>query len=103
MRIRLVALAATLAAGLFLASATASAPTSGPNAVTAWNANAGEAAVAACFLGGYGPQEARMYAMMHVAIHDALNAIDLRSRPYAARLSTRSGASPDGRDRRRFA
>ena len=25
-----------------------------------------------------------MYAMMHVAIHDALNGIDRRSRPYAA-------------------
>ena len=95
MRIRLVALAATLAVGLFLASATASAPTSGPNAVTAWNANAGEATVAACFLGGFAPQEARMYAMMHVAIHDALNAIDLRSRPYAAAIQAAPGASPD--------
>ena len=27
--------------------------------------------------------ESRLYAMMHVAIHDALNAIDRRSRPYA--------------------
>ena len=27
-----------------------------------------------------------MYAMMHVAIHDALNGIDRRSRPYAAKL-----------------
>ena len=95
MRIRLLALAATLAAGLFLASATASAPASGPNAVTAWNANAGEATVAACFLGGFAPQEARMYAMMHVAIHDALNAIDLRSRPYAAAIQAAPGASPD--------
>jgi hypothetical protein len=34
------------------------------DAVTAWNANAGEASVAACFIGGYAPQEARMYAMM---------------------------------------
>ena len=62
-----------------------------PNAVIAWNANAGEASVAACFIGGYGPQEARMYAMMHVAIHDALNGIDRRSQPYAADLS----AAPD--------
>lgn len=29
------------------------------------------------------PHEARLYAMMHLAIHDALNAIDRRSRPYA--------------------
>jgi hypothetical protein len=56
------------------------------DAVTAWNANAGEAAIAACFIGGYGPQEARMYAMMHVAIHDALNGIVRRSRPYAVNL-----------------
>ena len=27
-----------------------------------------------------------MYAMMHVAVHDALNGIDRRSRPYAAKL-----------------
>lgn len=45
------------------------------NAVIDWNENAGQAAVAACFLGGYGPQESRMYAMMHVAAHDALSAI----------------------------
>ena len=95
MRIRLLALAACLAAGLFLTSATASVPTSGPNAVTAWNANAGEATIAACFLGGFAPQEARMYAMMHVAIHDALNAIDLRSRPYAASLRAAPGPSPE--------
>ena len=28
-----------------------------------------------------------MYAMAHVAIHDALNAIDRRPRPYAADLT----------------
>ena len=63
--------------------------------VTAWNANAGEASIAACFLGGYGPQEARMYAMMHVAIHDALNGIVRRSRPYAVNLHAAPGTSPD--------
>lgn len=94
-KIRLLGLAVCLAAGVFLTSATASQPASGPNAVTAWNANAGEASIAACFIGGYGPQEARMYAMMHVAIHDALNAIDRRSRPYAASLTAAPGASPD--------
>ena len=93
MRIRLLGLTACLAVGMFLTSATASGPGAGPNAVTAWNANAGEASVAACFIGGYGPQEARMYVMMHVAIHDALNAIDLRSRPYAASLRAAPGAS----------
>jgi PAP2 superfamily len=65
------------------------------DAVTAWNANAGEASVAACFLGGYGPQEARMYAMMHVAVYDALNGIDRRSRPYAVNLHAAPGTSPD--------
>ena len=63
--------------------------------VVAWSANAGDAAVAACFLGGYAPQEARMYAMAHVAIHDALNGIDRRSRPYAVDLPAAPGASPD--------
>ncbi len=76
----------------------ASAPltaTGGTNAVVAWNAYAGEATVAACFLGGYGPQEARMYAMMHVAIHDALNGIHRRSHPYAAYLHAAPGTSRD--------
>jgi hypothetical protein len=95
MRTRLLGLAACLAAGMFLASATASGPASGPNAVTAWNANAGEAVTAACALGGYAPQEARLYAMMHVAIHDALNGIDRRSQPYAGSLSATPGTSPD--------
>ena len=33
--------------------------------------------------------ESRMYAMTHVAIHDALNAIDRRSRPYALDATAR--------------
>ena len=65
------------------------------DAVVAWSANAGEASVAACFIGGYAPQEARMYAMTHVAIHDALNAIDRRSQPYAADLVAAPGTSAD--------
>ena len=36
-----------------------------------------------------------MYAMTHVAIHDALNAIDRRARPYAYDARARRGASPD--------
>ena len=57
---------------------------SAADAVTDWNANAGRAALAACISPGDDPlHESRMYAMMHVAIHDALNAIDRRSRPYA--------------------
>ena len=53
------------------------------DAVTAWNANAGEAARAACISPNENPlHESRLYAMTHVAIHDALNAIDRRSEPY---------------------
>lgn len=58
-------------------------PSASADAVTDWNGNAGKAALAACIAPGNDPlHEARMYAMMHVAIHDALNAIDRRSRPY---------------------
>jgi hypothetical protein len=66
------------------------------DAVTAWNANAGEAAIAACISPAEDPlHESRLYAMTHVAIHDALNAIDRRSRPYAWDGRAKRGASPD--------
>ena len=53
------------------------------DAVTVWNANAGVAATAACIAPLADPlHESRIYAMTHVAIHDALNAIDRRARPY---------------------
>jgi hypothetical protein len=65
------------------------------DAVTIWNANAGVAATAACIAPLGDPlHESRMYAMTHVAIHDALNAIDRRSRPYAFEKAE-PGASPD--------
>ena len=49
--------------------------------VLTWNANAGKAAIAACLSpNGNALAEARMYAMVHAAVHDALNAIDRRSR-----------------------
>jgi hypothetical protein len=38
--------------------------------------------------------ESRMYAMMHIAIHDALNAIDRRSHPYAYHVRGPAGADP---------
>ena len=95
MRTRLLVVAVCVAAGASLAGATASAPAAGPNAVIAWNANAGEAVIAACLLGGFAPQEARMYAMMHVAVNDALNGIDRRSRHYAVSLNATPGASPE--------
>jgi PAP2 superfamily len=72
------------------------APPSGGDAVTVWNANAGVAATAACLAPLNNPlHESRIYAMMHVAIHDAVNAIDRRSRPYAFDVQAEAGASPD--------
>ena len=68
----------------------------GGDAVTLWNANAGVAATAACLAPLANPlHESRIYAMMHVAIHDALNAIDRRSRPYAFDAQAEAGASPE--------
>jgi hypothetical protein len=66
------------------------------DAVTDWNVNVGKAALAACIQpsGSTDPgNESRMYAMMHVAIHDALNAIDRRSRPYVFNAQGPAGAS----------
>ena len=66
------------------------------DAVLAWNGYAGEAAIAACIAPTANPlHESHMYAMAHVAIHDALNAIDRRSRPYAFHGRADRGASPD--------
>ncbi|MDP9145898.1 MAG: vanadium-dependent haloperoxidase, partial [Actinomycetota bacterium] len=66
------------------------------DAVTVWNATAGKAAVDACLAPTGNPlHESRLYAVMHVAIHDALNAIDRRSRPYAFKTGAKPGASPD--------
>ncbi|MBA3287899.1 MAG: vanadium-dependent haloperoxidase [Acidimicrobiia bacterium] len=63
-------------------------------AVLAWNAIAGEAALAGCLAPTNNPlHESRMYAMTHVAIHDALNAIHRRSEPYAFYGRARQGAS----------
>ena len=68
-----------------------------PDAVLQWNQNAGDAAVAACISPAPNPlHESRMYAMMHLAIHDALNAIELHSSPYAYRPQTlHPNASPE--------
>src|SRR5712692_1351842 len=66
----------------------------GADAVTDWNKNAGEAAKATCISPGGDPlHESRMYAMAHIAIHDALNAIDRRSLPYVFDSQAPSGAS----------
>ena len=59
-------------------------PGSSGDSVLVWNANAGEAALAACIAPTDNPlHESHMYAMTHIAIHDALNAIDRRYGPYA--------------------
>jgi hypothetical protein len=68
------------------------------DAVTDWNVNAAKALRAACIEppGSNNPlHESRAYAMMHVAIHDALNAIDRRSRPYVFDPQAVPGASPE--------
>src|SRR3954467_2225197 len=82
------------AAGSAPAGARQTAPATASDAVSAWNARAGKAAVAACISpGGPGPAEARLYAMTHVASHDALNAIHRRFRPYAYDARARRGTS----------
>jgi hypothetical protein len=94
---RQVTTAAT-ALAMLLGAATAAPSQANANSdvVSAWNANAGKAAVAACISPVDNPlHESRMYAMTHVAIHDALNAIDRRSRPYALDRRVRRGASPE--------
>jgi len=65
------------------------------DAVITWNNHAAAAALGACLAPANNPlHESRMYAMMHIAIHDALNAIDRRSRPYVLKHVHVRGASP---------
>lgn len=65
------------------------------NAVIDWNDHAAEAARAACVAPFDNPlHESRTYAIMHIAIHDALNAVSRRSQPYAYR-GRAPGASPE--------
>jgi hypothetical protein len=60
------------------------------DAVTDWNANAGKPGSVGCNIQ---PHESRMYAMVHIAIHDALNAIERRFQPYILDLPETPGAS----------
>ena len=79
-----------LAIGLLTASPGAA----GTDAVLRWNENAGKAAAAACLTPeGNALAESRMYAMVHIAVHDALNAISRRSRPYAFDDQVKGGTS----------
>ncbi len=71
-------------------------PAAMADAVTDWNAHVGAVAVAACISPAPDPfHESRLYAIAHVAIHDALNAIHRRSTPYAYDAMAPAGASPE--------
>jgi len=67
--------------------------------VVDWNATATTASFAAGLDNEFGCvdplHESRMLAMMHVAIHDALNAIERRYQPYAYDGARAPGASPE--------
>jgi hypothetical protein len=67
------------------------------DAVLTWSQNASAAGTAACLDAPPGDpfHESRLYAMTHIAIHDALNAIERRSRPYVFDGPRQPGASPD--------
>jgi len=66
---------------------------SGGNAVTHWNSVALE--VFAPTEGTNPMMQSRTLAILHAAIHDALNAIDHRFAPYTPGLAAASAASPD--------
>ena len=71
-------------------------PSTPTNSVIQWNTNAGVAATKACIAPLDDPfHESRMYAMMHIAIHDALNAIDRRFQPHTYDKKADPGTSPD--------
>ncbi len=67
----------------------------GADAVLDWN----ETAASATFAAGLSTldplHESRIFAMMHVAIHDALNAIERRFQPYAFDAQAAAGTSPE--------
>jgi hypothetical protein len=88
--------------GLLIATALVAALSSGAVAVPAsdpvilWNANAGAAATKACIAPDGDPfHESRMYAMMHIAIYDAMNAIERRFQPHTYDKKAEPGTSPD--------
>jgi len=62
--------------------------------VTRWNGVAADAALACGLAPALNPlHESRIYTMVHLAVHDALNAIDRRSRPYVLDTQVDAGAS----------
>ncbi len=74
-----------------LLAAVAFANTARADVVTDWNVIATANAPAA---GKNAILQSRIYAMTHAAIHDALNAIDRRYKPYALDMHGNPGASP---------
>jgi hypothetical protein len=84
-----------VAAALVAGASMLAAQQAAGNDVAGWNATAGRAALTTGISPGLNPlHESRMYAMVHLAIHDALNAIERRSRPYAFDERVAAGASP---------
>ena len=83
-RMRNCLLAAALGAALSPASAFA-------DAVTDWNANTNDVVAGA----GAPPQQFRAFAIVHIAMHDALNAIDPRYRSYSVVGAGNPNASPE--------
>jgi hypothetical protein len=69
------------------------------DAVIDWNKTAASAAFAAGLDNSDGCvdplHESRIFAMMHAAIYDALNAIERRSQPYALDAQAPAGSSPE--------
>src|SRR5438477_1137040 len=61
--------------------------------VTEWNERAFAAMEVEEVTGGFGP--ARILAIMHTAMFDAVNALDKRYTPYSAATSDATGASPE--------
>ena len=81
---------------LMVGAMVVSAASASADAVTHWNAVASNSALACGISPGANPlHESRMYAMTHLAVHDALNAIDRRSRPYALDTRVQPWASAD--------
>ena len=71
-------------------------PAQGDDAVVEWNDIAGQAAVSACISPAPNPfHESRLFAMAHIAVHDALNAIQRRYDSYAYHEPAAGTASPE--------
>jgi hypothetical protein len=66
------------------------------DAVITWNVNTADAEIAAGITPIFDPlHETRLNDMVHLAVHDALNAIDRRFAPYALAIRVRPQASPE--------